>query len=286
MSSVDVRMCLVAARRATEDVPLADAWQPAPGASPAGIGRIDFRHRDPKKLCFVLDGAVKFASLPQRKASAKCFAAHSALFGLRNSTQVFEDENCVGRCPLHEGCRSLLGESAGAVTLLAAKPFERTANAFCVLALCLSGRKLALETRASLLGSAVGHFDSFTGDEQGVAVGIGGHQRVGFVHIDANRQDASGLRYFQRNGDTSKQLAIALDDGQAIDLLGLRQGCTECVRDSVGKALSAAHRPNGQGAVGAKKSASRPRLPTRKIARARRKAKGLEIRCRLRFALW
>lgn len=251
MRGVDVCVRFMPARRTPEDMPLADSQKPAPGAGPACVGRINLGYGQPAQLRLVLDGDADFPPLPEGKATAQGFAANLAFLGLRDATQVLEDKHSIGRSPLHESRGRLLGKGAGAVALLAAKPFERTADASCVLALCLSGREFALEARAGLLGSAVGNLDGPARDEEGIAVGVHRDKGVGFVQVDADRDNAGGLGNLQRHRHAAKEFPIPLDDRKAVDLFGPGQRRAERLRHRVRKTLAPTDGPDRQRAVGA-----------------------------------
>jgi len=88
-----------------------------------------------------------------------------------------------------------LSECPGTIFLLAAKPFEDTAYAAGILALCLAGRKLLLEAGPGFLGTAVFHFHLLSTDEQDVLINVDGYQSIRFVEVNAYRVYASGLGY-------------------------------------------------------------------------------------------
>lgn len=122
MRGVEVSMSLVATMRTGEVVPLADSQQPAPGAGPARVGRVDFGDSTPTDLRLVLHSGPDFASLPEGETPPERFAPDRASLGLRDAAQVLENEHRSGRSPLDERRGRLPGEGAGARR--AAKPFE------------------------------------------------------------------------------------------------------------------------------------------------------------------
>jgi hypothetical protein len=249
MCSVDVGVRLVTAMRADKAVPLADSQQPAPGAGLACVSRINLNHGQAADLRFVLNSGAYFPPLPKGKAAAQGLTVNPALFGPWYVPQVLKDENSVGRSPLYQGSGRLLGEGAGAVALLAAKPFEHTSDTSCVPVLCLSGRKFTLEPCTGLLGTAVFDLDCLAGGKERVAIWVYCDEGVGLVQVNANGQYTNGFGYFKRNGYTTKQLPIPFNNGQTIDLLGLLQGCLEHFWHNVRQAFASTDGPNGQGAV-------------------------------------
>jgi len=251
---VDVGVSLVTAVRADKIVPLADSQQPTPRACPACVSRINLSHEQTADLRFVLDSDADFSPLPKGEAATQGFTVNPAFFGLWYVPQVLENENRVGRSPLHQGSGRLSGEGAGAVTLLAAKPFEHTANAPSVPVLCLSGREFTLESCTGLLCTAVLDLDCLARGKERVTIRVYCDEGIGLVQINANGQHASGFGYFKRNGHTTKQLPIPFDNGQAIDLLGPLQSCLEHFRHGVRQAFASADGPDGQGAIGTKVS--------------------------------
>jgi hypothetical protein len=246
---VDVRVHLVTAVLADKVVPLADSQQTAPGAGPACVSRINLSHKQAADLRFILDSSADFPPMPKREATAQGFTVNPALFGLWHVPQVLKDENRVGWSPLYQGSGCLSSEGAGAVALLAAKPFEHTTDASCIPVLCLSGRKFILESCTCLLGAAVLDLDCLAGDKERVTVWVYRDEGIGFVQVNANRQRSNWFGYFKRNGYTTKQLPIPFNNGQTINLLGLLQSCLEHFRHGVRQAFASADGPDGQGAI-------------------------------------
>lgn len=250
MRGVDISMCFMSAGQAPECVPLAGTKKPAPGTSPASLGRVNLGHAQATDLRFVLDGGAEFSPLPKGKAAAQGFAANAASLWLRDTTQVLKNEHCVDRNPLHE-CRSrLTGKGAGAVALLAAKPFERAANASCVLTLCLSGRKFALEPRTGFSGSTVSDLHLLPGRKEDILIWVHSDKGVGLIQINADRENAPGLWHFKGQGDSTKQPAVPFYNGQAVDLLGSLEGRLEGFWHGIAQAFATCYCPDRECSVG------------------------------------
>src|SRR5260221_9956388 len=248
-------MGAVPALGAGKGVALTHTHTPAPAAFLTGMLRGHLSHQHACLLCLSFGPLADALSLPEGPAAARRFAAHRALPGLWDA-QGLEDEHGLSWREGHELLRGGLGEGAGAIATLVTKPFEHAADTARVRVLCLAGRLLLLlllllllHTLARLVSSFVGDLDGFPADEEGLAVRIHRDQGVRLVEVYSHRMYALWVWGFQRQGDSAKQAPIALDDAQAVNLLGRCQCRLEGVRYRAGEAFTPRHSPDRERAV-------------------------------------
>ncbi|MEM1347099.1 MAG: hypothetical protein AAGI01_00990 [Myxococcota bacterium] len=202
---------------------------PAPIALLRGVRRVDHDHRLPAHLRSVLDALSHQRVGPTVQATSERSIV-AVLFGLSFELQVFQHEDSILACKLGEFGSHHLTRRPRAIALLLPKPFEGTAHALRVLALCLSGSEFALQS-SSRLSCPLGLFSFFSPrHEKHLVVGVHRHDGVGLVQIHPNRMDWSRVLHFERHAHLTEQLPIALDDVDRVDeLRALEEPClTRC----------------------------------------------------------
>lgn len=217
----------------------------------ARIARVYFGNGQAVRLCLVHSGRSDGPMLPEREATAQGTSSDLPFLRLWH-VQVLKDQHCIWRCPLDKLFCRLLGKGAGAVTLLATKPFHDTSDASSVLVLCLAGRMFGLEPAASFRGTMVFDLDILATDKQFSPERVNRYQSVGFIKINAHGENTSRLRHVQGKREVAYQLSISQNDIEAIKLFGLLKGRLEVSRDRVGQVLSPCYRPDGKCSIFAK----------------------------------
>src|SRR5207247_920052 len=112
-----------------------------------------------------------------------------------------------------------------------------------VLVLCLTGRKLRLQARTRLCGPSVFDLDGFAADEEFPAIRVNGNQGIGFIQVNANRQNSLRRGDFQGQGHTPGESAITLKNREAINLFGVLKRGFEVFWNCVAEALASCYRP-------------------------------------------
>lgn len=229
--------------RTGEAMALAHTAQPATGAVLACVGRVDFGDAHAMLLRLAGNALTDKPMLPKAHASSQGSASKLPLLWL-GDMQVFKDEYGVFRCPLDQLFGRLLSKGAGALALLATKPFQNTSDAAGVLVVCLTGRKLGLQAGTRLCGPSVFDLDGFAADEEFSAIRVNGHQGIGFIQVNANRQSSLRRGDFQGQGHTPDEFPMALKNREAIDLFGVLKRGFEVFWNRVAEALASCYRPN------------------------------------------
>jgi hypothetical protein len=114
------------------------------------VGRMDVGNGKAFLLRLVGQPCFEQPMGPLRHTTAGA-ASPAHLFGDLRYAQIFQDQYAVWRCPLDQlfGCG--LNERAGAIVVLAAKPFESTSDTARILALCLTGSQFLLQSLTDLV---------------------------------------------------------------------------------------------------------------------------------------
>jgi len=157
-------------------------------------------------------------------------------------------------CPRDKLFGHLLGKGAGTMALLAAKPFEHTAHRMGILLLCLAVRKFTLQTGPGFRCTSVLDLYRFATHKEGMAIRVNSNDGVGFVEINPNGEYALGFRNIQYERHTADELAVALDNRQAINLYYVSKCVLKVLKNGVGQVFPTCYRPDGQGSIRTKVS--------------------------------
>jgi len=219
----------------------------------ARIGRVDIGKSHAMLLCLGEHAFTDKPTLPEGESTSQSLPLHLSLFRLRN-VQIFKDKHSVRRGPLDQLFSRLLGKGAGTMALLATKPFHDTSNTSRILVLCLTGRKLGLKAGTRLCSASVLDLDRFPADEEFSPVRVNSYKGIGFIQVNTDRKDTCRFRNIQGNSNTSNELAISLDNSEAVNLDGIGECCLEVSRNGIGEAFSSSYRPDRERPISTKVS--------------------------------
>jgi len=237
--------------RADKRMLLAHAPQSTPGTILRGVGRVNRCDSDATGFRFLPDRRFELPMRPQGKATAHALA-HLRLLALLRHMQVFQHEDAAELRPRHKTSSGNAGEILCASGLLTGQPFDRASYRSGIAPVCLTARKLCLQSTPSLSGLRVGGLLSYPRDKQFTSVSIYGYEGIRLTTINAHRQRAYGFGGVQRHAHAPDKISIALDHGEGVNLLCCIQHRPGVVGDGVGDALTPRYGRDRERAVTAK----------------------------------
>jgi len=232
-------MSHITTMRTAELTPLALSEEAAARAKLTGICRIDEADGKTSALSPVLHRLKHQSVKPAVELPTGAFP-QMLLFPASGDLQILEDQHCIGRSPLTERCRSLPAERLIPVSGFPGQPFQRTADAFRVRALCLLPGEFGLEAGANLAGSLVAYGELLSTDDQRSFLGRGNQ---GIVDAKVNPDWNGAFRVWNLESETKRCFAVVPND-QAIDRFGLGQISLKPFRNSVIDTLTAVDSPD------------------------------------------
>jgi hypothetical protein len=143
----------------------------------------------------------------------------------------------------------------------------------------------SLESCTGLDSTSVLDLDCFASDKQFPAIGVNGHQGIGLMQVNPDWQDPLWFWDIQRQGHTSYQRALALNDRETINFDSTVKCRFEVVRNGVMKVFAAANRPDGQGAIRSKISIT-PTLANKKEGACFLEEEGAGCGLRVAYSTW
>src|SRR6266567_322972 len=245
---INISMGIMPTVRTGEGMATTDTAQTAARTILAGVPGVYLCHYHAMHLSLPRHGLTDKAMLPQAKATTQSTPTYLSLLRLRHM-QILKDEDGVMGSPLDKGVSGLLSKGAGAMALLATKPFEKTPYRAGIFLLCLTGRKFGLESRACLGSTAVLDLDGFAAHKEGSSIRVNRYQGIGFTQVNTHRENALRVRNVEGQRETPDQLPVTLDDREAIKLFGLLKRGFEILWNGVGEVLTSAYRPDRERAI-------------------------------------
>jgi len=215
------------------------------GTSLRSVSRIDQKDWNAHHLRFVADAFKKQTVWKLMQSSVEGFAVFLALLKL----QVPQSQDGIGARPNNEAFGDRIAVGLGEVSLAKRQPFQHSANASRVLALCLTLRQLFLQPchfLAMLLSPNPQLQPAFKED---ISPFLYGDKQIRFVSVSADQNRTFPCRLWERHAKVANKLTVFFLDRQAVKRKGVKKVADEVVRDRESQSFSPSNCPNADCAI-------------------------------------